>query len=63
MSILEQALDDAQQRSLRGSGVITESEVAIKIGDLYVAQNIVTSERRPITIHVPMTEQKQVLRG
>ena len=63
MSILEQALDDAQQRNLRGSGVITESEVAIKIGDLYVAQNIVTSERRPITIYTPMTEQKQILRG
>jgi len=56
-------LDDTQQRDLRNRKIIGESEVAIKIGDLFIAENVLTGERRTITIVEPVTETKQILRG
>lgn len=61
--MVDQPLSDTQQRSLRAKGTISISEVAIKVGDLYVAQNIVTGDRREITVVEPVTETKQILRG
>jgi len=61
--MIDEPLSDVRQRALRGHGVISESEIAIKVGDLYVAQNIVTGDRREITIVEPVTETKQILRG
>ena len=61
--MVDQPLDDTRQRRLRSTGIIAESEIAIKVGDLYIAQNVVTGDRRAITIVDAVTETKQVLRG
>tara|TARA_R110002060_G_scaffold58038_1_gene68145 strand:- start:93 stop:284 length:192 start_codon:yes stop_codon:yes gene_type:complete len=58
-----ETLNDIRQRELRSQGTINESEVAIKVGDLYVAQNVITGTRRPISIDQTVTETKQILRG
>ena len=61
--MIDQPLSDMRQQSLRAQGVISTSEIAIKVGDLYVAHNIVSGDRREITVVEPVTETKQVLRG
>ena len=48
----------------RSSGLITAEETVFKTGDLYVAENVITSQRRIIT--PPLTESstnKRVLKG
>ena len=48
----------------RSSGLITAEEVVFKTGDLYVAENVITSARRIIT--PPLTESstnRRVLKG
>ena len=42
----EKILSDIDVKTLRSRGVITESEVALIIGDLVVAENVITKERR-----------------
>jgi hypothetical protein len=54
------------QADLRNINVITESEVAIKIGDKYIAENILTRARREISIPSGLLEgtgNKRVLKG
>ena len=48
---MQQALDDNTQEALRQEHIITDSEVAFQIGDRYIAENILTKDRRQI--HVP----------
>jgi len=43
-------LPDNQQKSLREKGLISENEVVIKEGDKYVAENILSRERRIINV-------------
>ena len=43
-------LEDSVQQSLRSSTVIAENEVAMKLGDLYVAYNVLTKERRQLSL-------------
>jgi hypothetical protein len=51
-------------QSLRAAGIITENEVAFKIGDLYVAENVLTRSRRNITIpDGVLNERREILRG
>tara|TARA_Y100000385_G_C13042116_1_gene615752 strand:+ start:1308 stop:1493 length:186 start_codon:yes stop_codon:yes gene_type:complete len=59
----DKPLSDARQQELRANGIIAESEIAIKVGDLHVAQNVVTGIRRVISLSASVTETKQVLRG
>jgi len=42
----ENTLPDEQLRSLRARGILLENEIAYLEGDLIVAQNVLTSERR-----------------
>jgi len=50
--------------ALRAAGIITENEVAFKIGDLYVAENVLTRSRRNISIpDGVISERKEILRG
>ena len=42
-------LDDNTQTTLRANSVIGENEVAMKLGDLFVAENILSKERRQLT--------------
>jgi len=39
-------LNDETQQALRSNNIITEQEIAIVAGDLYVAENVLTKERR-----------------
>lgn len=41
-------LGDSQLASLRSGGVITDQEIALLEGDILVAKNVVTEERRII---------------
>lgn len=59
----DKPLSDSRQRDLRMQGIISENEIAMKIGDLHVAQNVVTGARRVISLSASVTETKQVLRG
>lgn len=43
-------LPDNQQKTLREKGLISENEVAIKEGDKYIAENLLSRERRIINI-------------
>ncbi|MBP04519.1 MAG: hypothetical protein CMA72_07025 [Euryarchaeota archaeon] len=61
--MIEQPLNDSVQHDLRAKGILSENEIAVKAGDLHVAQNVVTGDRRVITVIESVTETKQVLRG
>ena len=63
---MQQALDDTTQKKLRDEKIITDSEVAMQIGDKIIAENILTKSRREI--HVPTrifegSSNKRVLKG
>jgi len=44
--MIETALTKEQQTILREKNIITTEEVAFQVGDLYVAENIISKERR-----------------
>ena len=46
--MLERPLDNTVQVSLRESNQISSNEVAIQIGDLFVAENIIDKTRRQL---------------
>ena len=52
----ENVLPTAQQGQLRTGGVIQSDEVAIQVGDLLVAENVVSRARRVITEGIPVNE-------
>lgn len=63
-------LEDSVQYSLRQSGVISESEIALKVGDLFVAENVLDKTRRHIEVSgatAPAvnesTQQRTLLKG
>ena len=43
-------LEDSIQQRLRSSATIAENEVAMRVGDLYVAENVLTKERRQLSL-------------
>jgi len=47
---VERILENAQLQKLRETNVITSDEVAIQAGDLYYAKNVLTNERRMISV-------------
>lgn len=61
----ENVLSNEQIQSLRSQGIITESEVAVRQGDLLVAVDVVTQTRRVIESHnmTESTTNKRLLRG
>ena len=63
-------LNENVQKNLRSAGVISEKEVAQKSGDLYVAVNVITQEKRIISfdrslleVDAGNTNGKRVLKG
>lgn len=42
-------LNEETQQALRANNIISEQEIAIVAGDLYVAENVLTKERRMLT--------------
>jgi len=63
---MQTILNNEAQARLRTEKVISESEVAIQIGDKYIAENILTKTRREIAVPISLlenTHNKRVLRG
>ncbi len=60
-------LPDEVQRNLRANNIITATEVAYRFGDLFVAENSITGEKRNlqnIPLHiVENTNNKSLLKG
>ena len=59
------ALSDDDQKNLRENNIIGEHEVAYRVGDLYVAENVLSCQRRQINVGNLITENasKRVLKG
>ncbi len=58
-------LNEELQKSLRAQGVINENEVIERQGDLYIAVDVVTGNRRHVVIDRSILSEnnKRVLRG
>ncbi|OUU74871.1 MAG: hypothetical protein CBC29_07025 [Methylococcaceae bacterium TMED69] len=62
----EQVATAAQLQSLRTEGVISENEIAILEGDILLAKNVITQERRIIGKSADLLKestQKKILKG
>ena len=54
--------DDVQK--LRTAGILKENETALRAGDLIVAENVITKERRTLDISgVLLESSRRLLRG
>ena len=56
---MSEYLPDNVQGSLRVSKVIETNEVAIKAGDIFFAENVLTKERRIINIPASQTTMSE----
>jgi len=55
---MEKVLDDNTQRLLREQKTISNDEVAMKVGDIFLAENVLTKSRRKIEVTLKLTENK-----
>ena len=64
---MSNVLNDGQLADLRKKGVITDQEIALLEGDILVAKNVVTEERRIIGSSSDLisegSDNKRVLKG
>jgi hypothetical protein len=62
---MKKLLSDDHQKMLRESKIISENEIVFQVGDLYVAENIISGEKRQIQIGGVIKENnnKRVLKG
>tara|TARA_B100000214_G_C23902708_1_gene597310 strand:+ start:852 stop:1037 length:186 start_codon:yes stop_codon:yes gene_type:complete len=61
---LEEVLREDQISNLRKIGVLNSNEIAMTVGDLIVAENVVTRERRVVPgAKKHLTESKVLLKG
>ena len=60
----DQPLSNDEQKGLRARGVLQESEVAVRVGDLLIADSL-SGIRRPISSQDVVVNEgrRQVLRG
>ena len=57
-------LSNQELSKLRKHGIITDSEIALKMGDLFVAENVSTKERRVLaSAFSVLSESRRVLKG
>ena len=49
-SVVEQNLSDEVNISLRLQGIISESEIALRVGDIIVAYDVISQKRRKLNI-------------
>jgi len=61
----DQPLSSDEQKGLRSRGILQESEVAVRVGDLLVAVDSLSGVRRPISSQDVVVNEgrRQVLRG
>lgn len=50
--MIERVLDDAVLKQLRENNIISGEEVVIGSGDLYYAKNVISNEKRMISLDV-----------
>jgi hypothetical protein len=53
---MENVLNDLTQRQLRENKTISVDEVALKVGDIFLAENVLTKTRRKIDVTLNLTE-------
>jgi len=59
---MEKQLSELELSSLRDKGILRENEVAYKVGDLVVAENVITRERRVLE-EIVNENRKRILKG
>lgn len=58
----EVILNDHEIRLLRNAGVLSDQEIGLKVGDLIIAENVVSKNRRVLNnISEVLVESKQQL--
>jgi|15BtaG_2_1085339.scaffolds.fasta_scaffold01974_3 hypothetical protein len=61
---MEKVISKLEIDTLRDKGIINNQEIAIKIGDLLVAENVVSRARRVISEGLSVLEEtKKLLKG
>jgi hypothetical protein len=61
---METLLEDSEIKKLRATGVISNEETALRVGDLLVAENVCTRARRVIDAKNVLAESgRRVLKG
>ncbi len=63
---MDKALENSVQALLREEKIITDQEIAIMIGDKFVAENILTKSRREIYVPNRIQEgtgNRRILKG
>jgi len=61
----ENILTDNEQKILRNSGAIVNDEVAIRVGDLIIAEHVITQKRRVLkdARDILSESNRQLLKG
>jgi|GEM_PF-2133996 len=63
MSNIERQLSPNDLKKLRGESIIEENEVALMVGDVIVAENVITKARRVLKVSGLLLEStRQILR-
>ena len=61
---MEKVLNKDETDILRSHGIISNQEIGLRIGDIIVAENVVTRERRVLEAAAPvLNESKKLLKG
>ena len=61
---IEKILSDSDIKELRGKGILQECEVAIQVGDIIIAENVLTKSRRVLDSNAVLSESKRkILKG
>lgn len=67
---IEKVLDNNILRNMRDRNIISEQEVIVQVGDLFFAKNIISNEKRIVSIDINGNNQinetkneKQLLKG
>tara|TARA_Y100000592_G_C5438186_1_gene301886 strand:+ start:76 stop:285 length:210 start_codon:yes stop_codon:yes gene_type:complete len=67
---IERVLDNNILRNMRDRNIISEQEVIVQVGDLFFAKNIISNEKRIVSIDINGNNQinetkseKQLLKG
>jgi len=60
---LSQPVNSNLLKMLREHGVISNEEIALQEGDLYVAENVVSGARRIIEVSTVISESRRLLKG
>lgn len=58
---MEKILTESEQSKLRQSNVISQQEIAIQVGDLLIAENVITRDRRVVKTGV-VSEGRHLLK-